>query len=229
MGDTPQSIPASSSTSFDPTSSVQAVVPSHSDSAIPLQSAQTSSNTIDHSNSDPISRPSTPVTPLPSPPVDRISRHKQKRIDSYSQIQIIRQIADEHARMSSDDTTTATTRSTAPPSECGSIDSEMSPSKLKPPEPKRRRSSRSAGERDDGACLLPSPPPPLLRPKTFWRNTPRSALGSPDYSPSTHLIRRSSFVVAGLEPSEPSGDIAALCIGSRPRPSHTVVLPPEAI
>lgn len=164
MGDVQQMLPASSSTSFDPTSSVHAAVLSESESAISLQSAQTHSNITDSPSSDPVSRPNSPVTPLPSPPINRISRHKQKRIDSYSQIQIIRQIADDHARMSSDDTTTATTRSTAPPSECGSIESEVSVSKLKLPEPKRRRAShsaRSAGERDDGACLLASPPAPL--------------------------------------------------------------------
>ncbi|KAG8833804.1 hypothetical protein FRC17_010045 [Serendipita sp. 399] len=183
--------------------------------------------------SDSISRSSSP-RPLKRPPNASHTRHIQRRIDSFTQIRHNDSFGDldEESRMPGDDASTSRTLSTAPPSECGSHDSERSISLLKPPEPKRRRTSssvRTAGERDDGACTLPSPPPPLLRPTTFWRNTPRSALASPAYSPSTHLIRRATFVAAGLEPSEPSGDIEALCIGSRPQVHRPVVLPPENI
>ncbi|KAG8777308.1 hypothetical protein FRC15_011421 [Serendipita sp. 397] len=193
------------------------------------------STSSDHRNnpSDPVSRSSSPA-PSKRPPNVSHTRHIQRRIDSFTQIQHNDSFGglDEDSRMPGDDASTSRTQSTAPPSECGSHDSERSISLLKPPEPRRRRTSgstRTAGERDDGACTLPSPPPPLLRPTTFWKNTPRSALASPAYSPSTHLIRRATFVAAGFEPSEPSGDIEALCIGSRPQIHRPVVLPPESI
>jgi hypothetical protein len=198
------------------------------------------------SASEPVSRSSSPA-PSTSTPKDPHARHLQQTIDDYStsSSQSTFQQADEDLRMQSEDASTPT-QSTAP-SECGSQDSERSFSRLKPPEPSRRRknsATRAAGERDDGRCTLPSPPPPLrtssqayhlyisdmplVRPTTFWKNTQRSALATPAYSPSSHLIRRSTFVVAGFDTSEPLGDIGALCVESR-TPTHSLVLPPETI
>ncbi|TDL21876.1 hypothetical protein BD410DRAFT_282604 [Rickenella mellea] len=45
---------------------------------------------------------------------------------------------------------------------------------------------------------LTKPVPLLFRPKTFWRNTPRSALTSSAYSPATQIVRRATFVAAAL-------------------------------
>ncbi|ESK88627.1 hypothetical protein Moror_3081 [Moniliophthora roreri MCA 2997] len=64
---------------------------------------------------------------------------------------------------------------------------------------------------------LPKPPPPLHRPTTFWRRTPRSGVTSSSYSPSSHLIRRSTFVAAGLPFDKPMADLSALGVESRVR------------
>ncbi|KAJ7709202.1 hypothetical protein B0H14DRAFT_3023182, partial [Mycena olivaceomarginata] len=45
---------------------------------------------------------------------------------------------------------------------------------------------------------LVRPPPPLLRPTTFWRKAHRSGVAAATYSPSAHLIRRSTYIAAGL-------------------------------
>lgn len=197
--------------------------------------------------SEPISRSSSPV-PFKSPKKDPYARHIQQRIDEYSVYSNRSSLqTDDEARIYNDGSSTPT-QSTAPPSECDSQDLERSnPNSLKPPvpRPKRKASKRAAGERDDGGCNLPCPPPPLcrtfssfscildlsfrsVRPTTFWKNTPRSALASPAYSPSTHLIRQSTFVAAGIDNSEPLGDFGALCVETR-TPTHTLVLPPETI
>jgi len=86
---------------------------------------------------------------------------------------------------------------------------------------------RNARERNSGTCTLPSPPPPLLRPTTFWKNTPRSALGTSTYSPASHLIRKSTFVAAGMD-FDYSSDLSALCVQTR-APVQTLVLPPEML
>ncbi|KAJ3810353.1 hypothetical protein EV368DRAFT_80683 [Lentinula lateritia] len=65
-----------------------------------------------------------------------------------------------------------------------------------------------------GGDLL-RPPPPLHRPTTFWRRTPRSGVTASSYSPSSHLIRRSTFVAAGLPFESPMADISALGVESR--------------
>ncbi|KAG7440938.1 uncharacterized protein BT62DRAFT_923655 [Guyanagaster necrorhizus] len=62
---------------------------------------------------------------------------------------------------------------------------------------------------------LLKPPPPLHRPTTFWRHTPRSGVTSSSYSPSTHLIRRSTFIAAGLKFDKPVCDLSALGVESR--------------
>ncbi|KAH7917988.1 hypothetical protein BV22DRAFT_1115488 [Leucogyrophana mollusca] len=67
------------------------------------------------------------------------------------------------------------------------------------------------------------PPPPLsyflnshpVRPTTFWRKTKRSGVTGPSYSPSSHLIRRSTFIAAGLDLERPDADLSALCVESR--------------
>ncbi|THH10232.1 hypothetical protein EW145_g1452 [Phellinidium pouzarii] len=71
---------------------------------------------------------------------------------------------------------------------------------------------------------LTRPPPPLFRPKTFWRNTRRSALTGPSYSPSSYLIRRSTFIAAGLTFDKPQADLSALGVELR---VGTIVLVPS--
>ncbi|KAI0922419.1 hypothetical protein AcV7_005955 [Taiwanofungus camphoratus] len=72
---------------------------------------------------------------------------------------------------------------------------------------------------------LPRPPPPLLRPTTFWRNNIRSGVTGASYSPSSHVIRRSTFVAAGLTLDQPIADLSALCVESR---VGVIFLPPDA-
>ncbi|KAI5124986.1 hypothetical protein M0805_007411 [Coniferiporia weirii] len=62
---------------------------------------------------------------------------------------------------------------------------------------------------------LARPQPPLFRPKTFWRNTRRSALTGPSYSPSSYLVRRSTFIAAGLTLDNPHADLSALGVELR--------------
>jgi hypothetical protein len=84
-----------------------------------------------------------------------------------------------------------------------------------------------------GSRELVKPPPPLRqypifslffsysilplvdRPTTFWRKTQRSGVTSSSYSPSTHLIRRSTFVAAGLPFEKPVYDVSAQSVESR--------------
>jgi hypothetical protein len=53
------------------------------------------------------------------------------------------------------------------------------------------------------------------RPTTFWRRNPRSGVTASSYSPSSHLIRRSTFVAAGLPFDRPMADLSALGVESR--------------
>ncbi|CAK5263299.1 unnamed protein product [Mycena citricolor] len=62
---------------------------------------------------------------------------------------------------------------------------------------------------------LVRPPPPLLRPSPFWRRAHRSALTPPAYAPASHLVRRSTFIAAGLPLDAPGHDARALCVESR--------------
>ncbi|KAJ6632411.1 hypothetical protein B0H10DRAFT_14091 [Mycena sp. CBHHK59/15] len=62
---------------------------------------------------------------------------------------------------------------------------------------------------------LVRPPPPLLRPTTFWRRAHRSGVAAASYSPSSHLIRRSTFIAAGLAFDTPMHDLSALGVESR--------------
>ena len=54
-----------------------------------------------------------------------------------------------------------------------------------------------------------------VRPRPVWRATPRSALGSPAYAPAAHLVRRATFVAAGLELAAPVADMSALGVETR--------------
>ncbi|KAF5334199.1 hypothetical protein D9611_014503 [Ephemerocybe angulata] len=93
---------------------------------------------------------------------------------------------------------------------------------FRPPPPRRRTTtSFTAGTR---AGELIRPPPPLLRPTTFWRKTKKSGVAGPSYSPSTHLIRRSTYIAAGLSFDAPVHDLSALCVESR---VGFLVIPPE--
>ncbi|KAF5368058.1 hypothetical protein D9758_004473 [Tetrapyrgos nigripes] len=67
-----------------------------------------------------------------------------------------------------------------------------------------------------GGGLL-RPPPPLHRPTTFWRHTPRSGVTSSSFSPSTHVVRRSTFVAAGIPFEKPVCDMSALGVECRVR------------
>jgi len=55
----------------------------------------------------------------------------------------------------------------------------------------------------------------LVRPTTFWRKTRRSGVTGASYSPSSHLIRRSTYIAAGLQFDAPVHDLSALCVESR--------------
>ncbi|THU77564.1 hypothetical protein K435DRAFT_88347 [Dendrothele bispora CBS 962.96] len=72
------------------------------------------------------------------------------------------------------------------------------------------------GSKPKGGELL-RPPPPLHRPTTFWRHTPRSGVTSSSFSPSTHVVRRSTFVAAGIPFERPMYDMSALGVESRVR------------
>ncbi|KAK7039392.1 hypothetical protein R3P38DRAFT_3390900 [Favolaschia claudopus] len=62
---------------------------------------------------------------------------------------------------------------------------------------------------------LVRPPPPLLRPTTFWRKAHRSGVAAATYSPSAHLVRRSTYIAAGLTFDAPGHDLSALCVEAR--------------
>ncbi|KAJ7076103.1 hypothetical protein B0H15DRAFT_1026715 [Mycena belliarum] len=62
---------------------------------------------------------------------------------------------------------------------------------------------------------LVRPPPPLLRPTTFWRRAHRSGVAAASYSPSSHLIRRSTYITAGLSFGSPTHALSAFCVESR--------------
>lgn len=55
----------------------------------------------------------------------------------------------------------------------------------------------------------------IVRPTTFWRKLPQSGVRSASYSPSSHLIRRSTFIAAGLSLDQPVDDISAFGVESR--------------
>ncbi|KAF8123153.1 hypothetical protein EV363DRAFT_1357592 [Boletus edulis] len=77
--------------------------------------------------------------------------------------------------------------------------------------PRRVFSSSTPTDR----CELSRPLPPLFRPTTFWRKTKRSGVAGASYSPSSHLIRRSTFIAAGLSLDKPEADLSALGVESR--------------
>ncbi|KAN0133546.1 hypothetical protein V8E53_008714 [Lactarius tabidus] len=55
----------------------------------------------------------------------------------------------------------------------------------------------------------------LFRPRPFWRNTCRSAVTGTFYASSLHLVRRSTFIAAGLRFDKPIADLSALGVESR--------------
>lgn len=62
---------------------------------------------------------------------------------------------------------------------------------------------------------LRKPPPLLFRPTAFWKKTRRSGVTSTAYSPSSFLVRRSTFIAAGLSQDQPGFDSSALGVESR--------------
>lgn len=65
-----------------------------------------------------------------------------------------------------------------------------------------------------------------VRPRPFWRNTCRSAVTGTFYASSLHLIRRSTFIAAGLRFDKPIADLSALGVESR---IGIVVLLPDTL
>ncbi|KAF7328739.1 hypothetical protein MVEN_02502600 [Mycena venus] len=107
-----------------------------------------------------------------------------------------------------------------PPSPAASVDNfndHLSP----PPRRSIRRSMTGFGYSYsvEGMTMrggeLVRPPPPLLRPTTFWRKAHRSGVAAATYSPSAHLVRRSTYIAAGLAFDAPMHDLSALCVESR--------------
>jgi hypothetical protein len=54
-----------------------------------------------------------------------------------------------------------------------------------------------------------------VRPTTFWRKAHRSGVAAATYSPSAHLIRRSTYIAAGLAFDAPMHDLSALHVEAR--------------
>ncbi|KAF5376430.1 hypothetical protein D9615_008653 [Tricholomella constricta] len=100
---------------------------------------------------------------------------------------------------------------------------ELAPLDFVRPTPRRSLTAFPSGSSTRGGELI-RPPPPLLRPTTFWRKTRRSGVSGPSYSPSSHLVRRSTFIAAGLTFDSPVHDLSALCVESR---IGFIVVPPE--
>ncbi|KAG2337387.1 hypothetical protein BDR05DRAFT_777468 [Suillus weaverae] len=73
---------------------------------------------------------------------------------------------------------------------------------------------------------LSRPAPPLFRPRTFWRKTKRSGVTGASYSPASHLVRRATFLAAGLSLDAPTADLSALGVESR---VSVLVLGPDHI
>ncbi|PFH47534.1 hypothetical protein AMATHDRAFT_122610, partial [Amanita thiersii Skay4041] len=98
------------------------------------------------------------------------------------------------------------------------------PARLVPKDQPRTKSFTTLGGIHRSTGQLIPPPPPLLRPTTFWRKTRRSGVTSASFSPSSHLIRRSTFIAAGLSFDAPIHDLSAPCVESRVK---FIVLPPD--
>lgn len=92
-----------------------------------------------------------------------------------------------------------------------------------PDPPKPKRPSVFCASSKEGTEVL-VPPPPLFRPTTFWRNTKRSGVTGASYSPGSYLIRRSTFIAAGLSLDRPIADLSAFCVESR---VGLILLPPD--
>ena len=65
-----------------------------------------------------------------------------------------------------------------------------------------------------------------VRPTTFWKNTRRSGVTGASYSPSSFVIRRATFIAAGLPLDQPTADLSAFGVESRIGCS-VVYLPPD--
>lgn len=81
------------------------------------------------------------------------------------------------------------------------------------------------------AYFLITDPYLIVRPRTFWRKTKRSGVTGAFYSPASHLVRRSTFLAAGLSLDSPDADLSALGVESRVSvlvlgPDHSLQLYP---
>lgn len=160
-----------------------------------------------------------------SPPINtfkssssRRSRHKPTRSQSAPPGGAVSRILLEHAAFAETASTSSDIQKFIPISPSAAINN------FNRSLPRRSFTSlvESTGKRSNGD-LLP-PPPSLLRPTTFWRKTRRSGVTAASYSPSYHLIRRSTFVAAGLDFDTPSHDLRAYCVENR---IGFIVVPPD--
>ncbi|TFK51219.1 hypothetical protein OE88DRAFT_1735157 [Heliocybe sulcata] len=69
--------------------------------------------------------------------------------------------------------------------------------------------------------LLP-PPPPLFRPTPFWRHQSRASSPTSQH----HLVRRSTFLAAGMELEKPYSDLSALGVEMRVGKAGVLVMLP---
>ena len=53
-------------------------------------------------------------------------------------------------------------------------------------------------------------------------------MSDPSYSPSSHLIRRSAFIAAGLDLDKPFADLSAFSVESRILRANLVIVPASA-
>ncbi|KAH7100456.1 hypothetical protein BKA62DRAFT_706361 [Auriculariales sp. MPI-PUGE-AT-0066] len=177
------------------------------------------------------SRPKTPVSarfagsPGPTPPhsptgTPRDSREQRQRTsesdsDSLSpppQLQRSRALSTPpppplDLRFESDYSADSTTSTTTSPT--GSLAGQMR-------NPARRSTYNLNSQplrKPEGTVMVPLPL--MLRPRPIWRTTPRSALSSPAYAPAAHLVRRSTFIAAGLDMKSPVADLSALAVETR--------------
>lgn len=204
------------------------------------------------------SSPTKESYPPPVPPKDELYQRsaliQQTRIEDYKQPSPVTPIDDEENGSDPQHHRPVVRESLSSEPELSSEETRRSrlasSAELRAPRPAARSTStpalrrgRTSRERDDGSCRLTSPPPGLrefhisctcqllisgtvlVRPTTFWRNIPRSAVAAPDFSP---VIRRSTFVAAGIQVDRPLSGLSALGVETRGPPAP-VILPPELI
>ncbi|KAI0050078.1 hypothetical protein FA95DRAFT_1603774 [Auriscalpium vulgare] len=109
------------------------------------------------------------------------------------------------------------------------------PASAPPESPSARRTTFSVPvfplprprSRASSPCRAPPelvrPAPPLLRPQAFWRHNARSDNTTSCCAQSVPLVRRSTFIAAGLDMKRPYADLSVFAVESR---IDLVTLPP---